>query len=87
MIKIFDEKGNFNKECVRLLVDFSYGLDRIMSSDEVYDMNENELLILGSLLSKMIGDAVSNKISRNRQLDETLGAGISGKQDPWGLST
>lgn len=74
MSKAFDEKGNFSEEGKRLCIDLRYGLEQLMSSDEVKEMNENELHILGGLLAKMVGEAVSNRISFKRHLQGSLDA-------------
>lgn len=74
MSKIFDEKGNFNQKGKNLLIDFEYGLDKIMTSDEVTDMDENELRLLASSLSKLINDNISDKISKNIQSSNFLEA-------------
>jgi len=68
MEKLFDEKGNFTEAGHKLLSDFNYGLFMIMLSDHVADMSEAELRLLGSQLHQIVGETITNKISRKLQI-------------------
>ena len=67
MNKFFDEKGNLTEWARRVMLDLTYGLEQLMASDDVCNMTESELRNLGSHLAAMMGNAVSNKISRKLQ--------------------
>jgi hypothetical protein len=74
MSKLFTGNGFLTKEGERFTSDFRYGLSQIMSSDEVADMSLGELQTLQSNLAKMVGDAISKRISHNLQLESQMNA-------------
>jgi len=63
MEKFFDEKGGLTTRAKQIMLDLTYGLEQLISSDSVTEMTENELRMLSSHLLGMIADAVSKKIS------------------------
>jgi hypothetical protein len=67
MKKFFDEKGGLTDWARRMMLDLTSGLDQLMTSDEVTDMTESELRLLGSHLAGMMADIVSKKIARKLQ--------------------
>jgi len=67
MKKFFDEKGGLTDWAQRMMLDLHSGLDQLMTSDEVTDMTESELRLLGSHLSHIMGEIVSKKIARKLQ--------------------
>jgi hypothetical protein len=64
MIKLINDNGLLSKEADQLLLEFRAALSNIMLSDEVLDMNEQQLRTFGCSLSKLVGDAVSNKANQ-----------------------
>ncbi len=74
MSKLFTGNGFLTKEGERFTSDFRYGLEQIMSSDEVGDMSLAELHTLQANLTKMVGDAISKRVSRNMRLENQLAA-------------
>lgn len=66
MEKFFDDKGPTDY-ARRVMLDLTYGLDQLMSSDIVCDMDVQELYILQSHLAHIVQEAVSKKISKKLQ--------------------
>jgi hypothetical protein len=72
MNKLFTGNGFLTQEGEKFILDFTFGLAQIMGSDEVQDMSDDELRTLQANLAKLVGDAISKKISRNMQLTNEL---------------
>lgn len=47
----------------QLLGEFKYALEKIMASDEVYEMSQTEVRNLGATLSKVVGDTICEQIA------------------------
>jgi hypothetical protein len=72
MSKWFKEGGFLNEEGKRVLIDFRSALDNILSKDEVREMTFSEVQTLGSNLHKMVGDAITDRISARMQFAKAL---------------
>lgn len=72
MRKIFNDDASLTEEGKSIFLDFNIGLSRAMHSDQAHDMGEDELLILSTHMHKVIGDAITNRISCKRQLKAKL---------------
>ena len=66
--------GVITPEGKRLMIDLLYGLDQVMTSDEVSAMSEGELRVLGTYLAKVMAEAISAKISKKLQLQSSFDA-------------
>ena len=64
--KWFKENGFLSEEGNGLLLDFRTALDNIMESDDIHDMSDNELLILQSNMTKLVGDAIAKQLSHRQ---------------------
>lgn len=60
--KWFKGNGDFTLDGLDNLSNFKFELGMISSCDDVKEMSESELKLLGANLSKMIGDFISNII-------------------------
>ena len=67
MKDFFNGNGVLTEEGKTLLLDFNTALDNLMASDNVMDMTENDLRLLGSYLSSVIGNRISKRISTKLQ--------------------
>ena len=54
MEKILDLNGDFTKEGKLLIIDLEYGLNKLMSSDQVFDMSQSDLLMLENRLISLM---------------------------------
>lgn len=68
----FKDAGVLNEEGQRATIDFRSDLENLLAKDEVREMTFAELQTLGSNLHKLIGDAISNKISSRMQFANAL---------------
>lgn len=62
--KWFKGNGFMSEEGERALTDFKYGLEVVMSADDVRNMTVAEVQTLQANLAKKVGDAVSNHLAR-----------------------
>jgi hypothetical protein len=67
MKDFFNGNGVLTKDGLDLLLELNTALDNLMASDHVMDMTENDLRLLGSHLSSMIGNIISKRISTKLQ--------------------
>jgi hypothetical protein len=74
MNKLFDNHSNLTPDGKRVFVEFDTALHNIMHCDQVNDMTESELLLLGTHMHKIIGEAITKKISQKKQLQHRLAA-------------
>lgn len=65
--KLLKQTGEFSEEGKLAMLEFRTALENLMSSDEVREMSQSELRVLGSLLAKETGDAISFRISDKLQ--------------------
>ena len=68
MNKLFGENGFLNKNGEELLSSFKKSLLIVLESDEANMMTTTELQTLGSILSAMVGNMISKKISSRTEL-------------------
>ncbi len=68
----FQGNGFLSEEGKRMLIDFRDALDNILSKDEVREMTFAQVQTLGSNLHKMVGDAISDRISNRMQFANNL---------------
>lgn len=73
-MKFFDDNGFLSEDGKRMLLEFNTAIENLIATDEVDDMSEAEIRAMGSVLSKNIGDAVANRISRKLQEKNKLTA-------------
>jgi hypothetical protein len=67
MKEFFNGNGVLTKDGIDLLLEFNTALDNLLASDEVHDMSESEIRTLGSVLAKILGDRISNRIASKIQ--------------------
>lgn len=72
--KWFKGNGFLSEEGNRALLDFRYGLDSLMEKDELRTMSVGEIHVLQANLAKLVGDAISNHISRRMREAAALSA-------------
>lgn len=65
--KWFKGNGFLTEEGERALIDFKYGLETVMSTDDVRNMTVAEVQTLQANLAKKVGDAVSHHLTRRLQ--------------------
>jgi hypothetical protein len=66
-MKFFNDNGFLSEDGKRMLLEFNTAIENLMTTDEVDDMSETELRAMGSVLSKIVGDTITNRISRKLQ--------------------
>jgi hypothetical protein len=66
-MSFFNDNGFLSEEGKRMLLEFNTAIENLMATDEVDDMSETEIRALGSVLAKIVGDVISNRISRKLQ--------------------
>lgn len=59
MNSLFKEVGLLSEQGEQLVLPIKEKLEQLFSSEEVKNLNDNQVRILGSNLSKMIGDKIS----------------------------
>jgi hypothetical protein len=67
MKNIFNGNGVLTEEGKTLLLEFNTALDNLLGSDHVMDMTENDLQLLGSHLSSVVGNVISKRIGTKLQ--------------------
>ena len=67
MEKFFDESGQLTALARRMMLDLTSGLNQLMDYDEVAEMTENELRLLGTHLASLMANTISKKIARKLQ--------------------
>jgi len=60
----FKGNGFLSEEGERALIDFSYGLDSVVSTDDVRNMTVAEVQTLQANMAKKVGEAFSNHLAR-----------------------
>jgi hypothetical protein len=68
MGKVFEDDSSLTEDGKRVFLDFNASLAEVMRSDEAHDMSESELLILGTHMHKLIGEAIAKRITQKRVL-------------------
>lgn len=68
MGKLFKDDSSLTEDGKRVFLDFNTSLAEVMRADEVHDMSESELLILGTHMHKTIGDLIAKRITQKRLL-------------------
>lgn len=81
--KWFRGNGFLTDEGERALTDFKYGLETVMSTDEVRNMTVAEVQTLQANLAKKVGDAVSNHLTRRLREAAALAEMSDGEFDAY----
>jgi hypothetical protein len=74
MNKLFKENGSLTEDGHNFIKPLRMALSEIFLSNEAQDMSSSELLILGSMLSSIVADSVSERILAKNHLFNKINA-------------
>lgn len=75
MKKIYTENGLLSEHGVHVTHDVKMAVWKLLRMDEqVKQMNEGDLRVLGGALSKIVGDLISERIQEKNEINKSLAA-------------